>query len=230
MTETATTTTTTKTLNFEDVLSLLFPAGPPPQGSAFLRLADIERPDVEAWFRRLGDKWQEQRNDKLTFGFSRFLDSLGTERGIGFTPVLVKDLWSLAPAWPLTAAVWAGVRVQSDPRLDGVVHRVEPEAIEAAELRFFGQGLDPSITIHEGLRVTGLWLLNEPLAEERAGWLLTKLRARFLGEPEQIRPLIAIPGTRAPRIFPSADVTAMLHSTTRRSIETITAWLEGRKG
>ena len=227
MTETA--TTTTKTMTFEAMLHLLFPTGPPPAGSAFLRLADVERPDVEGWFRKLGPGWQEQRNDKLTFGFDHFLSTLGPERGIGFTPVLVKDLWSLAPAWPLTS-LWAGVRVVSDPRFDGTVHRVEPEAIEAAELRFFGHGLDPNIIVREGLRVTALWLLSEPLEEARAGWILTKLRARFLGEPEQIRPLIAIPGTRAPRVFPSADVVAMLHSTTRRSIDSITAWLEDRKG
>jgi len=228
MTETA---TTTKTITFENVLSLLFPEGPPPAGSAFLRLVDLDRVDVEGYWRKLDAGWQEQRHDRLTFGFSRFTDSLGPERGIGFCPVLTKDVWSLAPAWPLSV-VWCGVRSQSDPRLDGVVHRVEAEAVEAAELRLFAHGLDPSIIIREGLRVTAFWLLSEPLDEARAGWLLTKLRARFLGDPalETTRPLIAIPGTRAPRVFPSADVVASLVSTTRRSIETITAWLEGRKG
>jgi hypothetical protein len=70
--------------------------------------------------------------------------------------------------------------------------------------------LPPSLTINEGDRLTGLWLLTESLTDQaRLCTLLHRFAYRLGGDPALIdmpHAVVAVPGTRCERVHPTRTV------------------------
>ena len=79
-----------------------------------------------------------------------------------------------------------------------------------ARAKLAGAALPPSLTINEGDRLTGLWLLTESLTDQaRLRTLLHRFAYRLGGDQALIdvpHALVAVPGTRCERVHPTRTV------------------------
>jgi hypothetical protein len=92
--------------------------------------------------------------------------------------------------------------------------RLDPAAEAQALARLRALACPPSVIIHEGLRVVGLWRLDEPLDDlGQARRCLEALAARLDGDVTAANPRtfgVAVPGQMAPGVFPRTLTTASL--------------------
>ncbi len=80
-----------------------------------------------------------------------------------------------------------------------------------ARAKLAGAALLASLTINEGNRLTGFWLLTEPLTDQaRLRTLLLHRFAYRLGDDQALidvpHALVAVPGTRCERVHPTRTV------------------------
>jgi hypothetical protein len=167
------TETTRVNATFEEVLTIV---GPP---TGLLQLMASGWEDDYAFFRKIatGD-WMELRNEKVTPGFWRFL--ITRPANVGFSPCG----WS----WPSehsafvsTRCLWAGIRLGLGPQgRHQPAPGIMPESEVTVRAKLAGATLPPSLTVHEGDRITGLWLLTESLRDSgRLRSLLHRLAYRL---------------------------------------------------
>ena len=94
--------------------------------------------------------------------------------------------------------------------------RRNAQSAQAARERLQGAVLPPGLVIDEGVRLSALWRLSEPLADlARAQRLLTVLCRAFAGDSSLVEPgtaQIALPGSVASSILPRFEVSAELWS------------------
>jgi hypothetical protein len=177
--------------------------------TGLLKLVASGFKDEYAFFWKIATgAWMELRNEKVQPGFWRFLTT--RPANVAFSP----RGWA-APsehsAFVATRCLWAGIRLGL--RLQGR-HQPAPDIVPEAEVtaraKLAGATLLPSLTIHEGGRITGLWLLTEPLHDPaRLRTLLYRLAYRLSGDQALIdvpHALVAVPGTRCERVHPTRTV------------------------
>ena len=215
---------TIKNITFEDVLTI---AGPP---TGLLQLVASGWEDEHAFFWKIatGD-WMELRNEKVQPGFWRFLTT--RPANVGFSP----SGWSWpseSSAFVATRCLWAGIRLglglqgRHQPAPD-----IVPESEVTARAKLADVTLPPSLTINEGDRITGLWLLTELLtAQARLRSLLHRFAYRLGGDQALIdvpHAVVAVPGTRCERVHPTRTVHIETWEPTRQySLTEIERWLD----
>ena len=91
--------------------------------------------------------------------------------------------------------------------------------------------IPPSLTINKGDRITGLWLLTEPLRDPaRLRTLLHRFAYRLGGDQALIdvpHALVAVPGTRCERLHPTRAVHVETWEPTRQyALTDIERWLD----
>jgi hypothetical protein len=217
-------TMTIKNITFEDVLTIV---GPP---TGLLQLVASGWEDQHAFFWKIatGD-WMELRNEKVRPGFWRFLTTWPSN--VAFSPCG----WS----WPsehsafvATRCLWAGIRLGLG--LQGrhqPAPGITPESEVTARAKLAGATLPPSLTINEGNRITGLWLLMESLTDQaRLRSLLHRLAYRLGGDQALIdvpHALVAVPGTRCERVHPTRPAHVETWEPTRQyPLADIERWLD----
>ncbi len=193
---------------FTDLLALLFP-GAGTDGYVKVVSEGSQRPQ-EFWFRCQQGRWLWQRSyawRERPEPVEQFLAANGAD--VFFSPLR----WS-APALGIpgspTAAVWCGLAVGTlGPTVRTVtVPRIDVVDAEQVRQRLSEFSPAPSIILHEGDRMVGLWLLTEPLRDlgrlERANRALAgRLGGDYVSPGEA---LLAVPGTRRTTFLPAPTV------------------------
>ncbi len=205
------TTPVAQQVTFTDLLAVLFPTGT----DGYLKLvAEGSQRQVEYWFRRSPEGtwlWQRQYGYKEPpTTMEQFLAA--NDADLYFSPVL----WTVpavgsAPIPP--AAVWTGLRLPllAPTARSLTVPRADVGAAERARQRLAEFSPAPSVVLHEGNRVVGLWLLTVPLGDlsqvDRALRALAgTLRGNYVPPAEA---LLAVPDTRVTRLHPAHTVEAI---------------------
>jgi hypothetical protein len=106
-----------------------------------------------------------------------------------------------------------------------------PETEVTVRAKLADVTLPPSLTINEGDRITGLWLLTISLTDQaRLRSLLHRLAYRLGGDPALIdvpHALVAVPGTRCERVHPTRTVHVETWEPTRQyPLTEIERWLD----
>jgi hypothetical protein len=106
-----------------------------------------------------------------------------------------------------------------------------PEAEVTARAKLADVTLPSSLTINEGDRLTGLWLLTESLHDAtRLRSLLHRFAYRLGGDQALIdvpHALVAVPGTRCERVHPTRTVHVETWEPTRQyPLTDIERWLD----
>jgi hypothetical protein len=218
---------TTATLDYPALLAALWPA---PSPHEYLRMAGAGGTE---WYRFLRGGWKQ-------LGQFRQGAEPGPERLVtlaGGWDVFLSPALTDHPTWgtslrPLTV-LWAGRRLKLAARRRGDPGSplVAGEA-DAARECFAACSVPPSVVLHEGLRVTGLWLLRASVGLAAGRTLLWRLAQQVEGERElaedPAKVELAVPGTACERVFPRHTVTAEATRPLRRvAVEDIERWLSG---
>jgi hypothetical protein len=222
--KTVNTTMTITNATFEDVLAV---TGPP---TGLLQLVASGWEDEHAFFWKIatGD-WIELRNEKVQPGFWRFLTT--RPANVAFSPCG----WSApseSSAFVATRGLWAGIRLglgaqgRHQPAPD-----IVPETEVTVRTKLAGAALPPSLTAHEGDRISAFWRLTESLHDpQRLRSLLHRLAYRLGGDPALIdvpHALVAVPGTRCERVHPTRTVHVETWAPDRQyALTEIERWLD----
>ncbi len=210
--------TATTPATFTDLLALLFPTGM----DGYVKLvAEGSQRQEEYWFRRSPEGtwlWQRSRAwREQPESLDLFLAAHATD--LYFSPLA----WSspvLGVLGEPAAAGWASLRVGTlAPTARTVtLPRVDAAAAEQVRQRLSECSPPPSVILNEGDRVTGLWLLTEPLStlaqlERINRALAARLGAKYEPPAEA---LLAVPGTRRTTFLPAPTVEIVTWEPERR--------------
>src|SRR5262245_43901298 len=150
-------------VSFDMLVDVLVPPAPEPPVRLLRLTAELPYDTAESYYRRLDGQWRELRStvpgERVPVGFARFLGQhIGNK--MAFTPFPVPGMHvGVGPV----SAVWTSVGIlTSASSLGDTVRRAPGTAAVASARRALGAiGLAPSIVIHAGTALWGLWLLEQ---------------------------------------------------------------------
>jgi len=192
-------------VTFTDLLALLVPAGI----DGYLKLvSEGAARQAEYWFRRQQGAWVWLRN----YGWHEHPETLDLfvaahDADLFFSPLAWNSVLGL-PGLMAVGWVSLGVGTLGPSASSLTVPRVDMADSERVRQRLAAFTPPPSLMLHEGTRLTGLWLLAERLGDLRQLERVNRALAGRLGA--QYEPpgeaLLAVPGTRNTRLHPAPTV------------------------
>ncbi len=208
----------TTSVTLADLLVLLLPTGT--DGYVKLVSEGTQRQE-EYWFRRSPDGlWLQQRSyawREQPESLALFLAAHATD--LYFSPLAWSRPVLGVPGSPPVAA-WASLRIGTlAPTAKTVtLPRVDPASATLAQQRVEEFAPPPSVILHEGDRLTGLWLVQEPLSDlgqlERANRALAgRLGGAYVPPGEA---LVSVPGSRRTTFLPAHVVEILVWEPGRR--------------
>jgi len=211
----------TDTPSFSDLLTRLFPTV---TTRDLLRLSTGTPSGREhEWFfwRRNGGHWTHPVGVATGAGDRpETIVAANSDTTITWSPFLYGSPASTSTAPARLAAIWAACPLTAHPHPQrGFGSMIDPDSERLVLARLRAVTPAPSLILHEGLRISALWRLREPLDDlariERLLWHVgTKLGADRTATLEPRAMTFAVPGTPMRGVFPRRDV-AILAMTER---------------